>query len=220
MCNETEKQGRWKRYRYFHCIHRLLYRCKSPSPQRTDSAFYPWETSAPSCQPARVNRCCVSVPKPPGAKAWGAPGCVLRGGIEERCCPREGAVGQMCTGVSKVMGDIGSGTILCPLPAPAPALRQPPRGSVPELGGWESRMRPECRTRLPHTHFVTREMMWGGTQGVLLVVSVRGKERAGGFKNKCICSALLKIEKVALNSSPTKGLKVKQAPNRERLSAK
>lgn len=53
-----------------------------------------------------------------------------------------------------------------------------------------------------------------------MVVSTRGKERAGGFKNKRICSALLKIEKVALNSFPTKGLKVKQAPRRERLSAK
>lgn len=41
-----------------------------------------------------------------------------------------------------------------------------------------------------------------------------------GFKNKPICSALLKIEKVALKSSPTKGLKVEQAPNRQRLSAK
>lgn len=63
--------------------------------------------------------------------------------MEERCCPREGAVGQRCTGVSKVMGDIGSGTIPCPLPAPTPALHQPPRGSIPELGEWESRMRPE-----------------------------------------------------------------------------
>lgn len=58
------------------------------------------------------------------------------------------------------------------------------------------------------------------TEGTLLVVSTRGKGRAGGFKNKRICSALLKIEKVALKSSPTKGLKVKQAPNRERSSAK
>lgn len=77
------------------------------------------------------------------------------------------------------------------------------------------------------THSFRRTRNVGGrgggrrdTRGTLLVVSTRGKERAGGFKNKRICSALLKIEKVALNSSPTKGLKVKQAPNRERLSAK
>lgn len=78
----------------------------------------------------------------------------------------------------------------------------------------------ECRTQLAHTHFSVQEMGGGGTHGTRLVVSTRGKERAGGFKNKRICSALLKIEKVALKSSPTKGLKVKQAPNRERLSAK
>lgn len=38
-------------------------------------------------------------------------------------------------------------------------------------------------------------------RGLFCFVSTRGKERAGGFKNKRICSALLKIEKVALKSS-------------------
>lgn len=84
MCNETEKHRRWKRYRYFHCIHQLLYHCTSPSPQRTDLAFYPWETSAPSCQPAHVNWCWVSVPKPHGAKPGGAPGHLFGGGMGER----------------------------------------------------------------------------------------------------------------------------------------
>jgi len=123
-------------------------------------------------------------------------------------------------GLSEVTGGIGSGTAPCPFPAPnaaGPCPAPTPRGSIPELGGWESRIQPE----LPHTHFSVQEM--GGdthTEGTLLVVSTRRKERARRFKNKRICSALLKIEKVALNSSPTKGLKVKQAPNRERLSAK
>lgn len=86
-------------------------------------------------------------------------------------------------------------------------------------------MWPECWTLLPHaplgvqgmggTHTHTRTGDSFGCQH-----ERKGKERAGGFKNKRICSALLKIEKVTLKSSPTKGLKVKQAPNRQRLSAK
>lgn len=130
-------------------------------------------------------------------------------------------------GLSEVMGGIGSGTVPRPLPAnnaagscPAPT---PPMAAFLNWGRWESRIQLERQTRQPHTRFGVQEMgthTHTRTRGTLLVVSTRGKERAGGFKNKRICSALLKIEKVALNSSPTKGLKVKQAPNRKRLSAK
>lgn len=124
-------------------------------------------------------------------------------------------------GLSGVTGGMGSGTVPSLLVMrPDRALHQPSHGSIPELGEWKSRIWPERWSQQPHTHFGLQEMGETDTQGTLLVVSVREKERAGGFKNKCICSALLKIEKVALNSSPTKGLKVKQAPNRKRLSAK
>lgn len=45
---------------------------------------------------------------------------------------------------------------------PDPALHQPPHGSIPELGGGESRIQPE----LPHTRFDVQEMgMEGGDTG-------------------------------------------------------
>lgn len=100
---------------------------------------------------------------------------------------------------------------------PDPALRQPPVAASLNWGWGQSRIRPPAAFRRARNG---KGWGGGGGGGALLVVSTRGKERAGGFKNKRICSALLKIEKVALNSFPTKGLKVKQAPRRERLSAK
>lgn len=50
-----------------------------PLPQRTDSAFYPWETSAPGFQPVCVNWCPVSIPKPTWGQAWGSTGVCLGG---------------------------------------------------------------------------------------------------------------------------------------------
>lgn len=216
MCNETEKHQRWKRYRYF--IASISSSIAAHHHRPSDSAFYPWETSAPSCQPAHVNWCWISVPKPCGIKPGGAPGCfggdggMMEPQEQDRCAQRWVASGWALSHVSSLL-----------IIQPDPALRQPPHGSIPELGGGVREQDPAGMPNPAATHSFQceRNGRWkGNTLGILLVVSTRGKERARGFKNNRICSALLKIEKVALDSSPTKGLKVKQAPNRERLSTK
>lgn len=211
MCNETEKHRRWKRYRYF--IASLSFSTTIAPANRLGVLPLGNQCSRfPTCL-------CELVPGlhpqthvgPSLGEHWG----VFGGEMEGRWCPGSGQQDRCAQLVGEGMGGIRPGAVPRPVPAPC----QPPRGSIPELGGG----RAGCgRTQLPHAHFCVQEMggEGGHTQGTLLVVSTRGKERAGGFKNKRICSALLKIEKVALKSSPTKGLKVKQAPNRERLSAK
>lgn len=218
MCNETEKHRRWKRYRYF---------IASLSFSTTIAPASRLGVLPPGNQCSQFpTRPCELVPGlrpqtragPSLGEHWGVFGGRWRG---------DGALGVGSrTDVHSwwARGWVASGRALLHVLSLLvtgldPALCQPPRGSIPELGGG----RAGCgRTQLPHAHLCVQGMgeEGGHTQGTLLVVSTRGKERARGFKNKRICSALLKIEKVALKSSPTKGLKVKQAPNRERLSAK
>lgn len=86
-------------------------------------------------------------------------------------------------------GDRGSGTdvhrwrVSGPSPAPTPC------GSIPELGGWQSRIQPR-----------TQAQKWGngmglGEGGFFWLSAHKERKRAGGFKNKTYLFCLIKDRK-------------------------
>lgn len=109
-------------------------------------------------------------------------------------------------------GDGGSGTDVHSWRESRPSPAPTPCGSIPELGGgWQSRIWPRTQAQKWGNGVGLEGGGGGGSFGCQH--TKKGKEQEG-LKIKCFCSALLKIEKVALDSFPTKGLKVEQAPHR------
>lgn len=144
MCNETEKHRRWKRYRYF--IASLIFSTTTaPANRLSISSLGNQCSQLPTCP---MNWCQVSVPKPTWGQAWGSTGCVW-GEMEGTRWPGMGSRTDVHSW--RVKGWVALGWTLSHVLSLLldPALCQPPRGSIPELGGGRAGCGLECWTQ-PH----------------------------------------------------------------------